>query len=926
MSLKPGTRFGPYEILALLGAGGMGEVYRARDTRLDRAVAVKIVHTRLAADADQLRRFEQEARAASLLDHPNIVVVHDVGRHEGSPYIVTELLEGESLREKLGAPLPARKVVEYAVQIANGLAAAHEKGIVHRDLKPENLFVTKDGRVKILDFGVAKLMATATRADALTQGPTVAAGTEPGMVIGTVGYMSPEQVLGKPVDTRSDLFSLGIILYEMLAGQRPFRKDTAPETMAAIIREEPAELTTTNAAVPAGLDRVVRHCLEKEPSSRFQSARDVAFALESLSQATATLPAPREAAGGRRRLLLGAAALVALAGVAAGSGLMWRLGLPRSGSVITHPAVAVSEADELNGGGVSDTYVSTPGGSRTALAWTPDGQALVFVGRRQGVQQLYVRRLDAAVARAIAGTEGAEVPAVSADGQSVAFWADGKIKKVPLAGGPVSEVASGTSVQFPPWGMAWSDGGRLYFGQQPAATIGSIGPDGKIETVTRLEALELSHSLPCPLPGGGVVLFTVRRSGLWGDEEIVATAVETGQRTVLLKNAADARYVPTGHLVFLRQGTLFAVPFNPERLSVGRPVPLLDRVAQELTAGDGFDQTGAGQFAISSRGTLAWLPGPATPSWGDSAPVTVERNGFVTPLSAPVRNYPLSLQLSPGGRRLALTVQTLSEVGLWVHDLDRPGSLSPLVMDGEVGFVRWSPKGDRVFFDWHKTGVSALAIHASDGTQPAEVIVPEGLFPSTFSKDGRLLASRRDGGIAIVTEQDGKANVQTFMKTSGNERAPDLSPDGRWLAYELNTSPKDSWHGYQVYVRPYPGEGPSVPVSLDGGLCPAWNPKTGREIFFVMWQEPPRKCRMMVADFTPGSPARIGTPRLLFEFDEGELQGFICGGARCYDVSPDGQRFYALQTRTPRPKPVVTHINLIENWLEELKAKAPAGK
>ena len=283
MSLKPGTRFGPYEILALLGAGGMGEVYRARDTRLDRAVAVKIVHTRLAADADQLRRFEQEARAASLLDHPNIVVVHDVGRHEGSPYIVTELLEGESLREKLGAPLPARKVVEYAVQIANGLAAAHEKGIVHRDLKPENLFVTKDGRVKILDFGVAKLMATATRADALTQGPTVAAGTEPGMVIGTVGYMSPEQVLGKPVDTRSDLFSLGIILYEMLAGQRPFRKDTAPETMAAIIREEPAELTTTNAAVPAGLDRVVRHCLEKEPSSRFQSARDVAFALESLS-------------------------------------------------------------------------------------------------------------------------------------------------------------------------------------------------------------------------------------------------------------------------------------------------------------------------------------------------------------------------------------------------------------------------------------------------------------------------------------------------------------------------------------------------------------------------------------------------------------------------------------------------------------------
>jgi len=289
MNLASGTKLGPYEILSPLGAGGMGEVYRARDTRLGRDVALKVVHPRLASDPERLSRFEKEARAAAQLDHPNILVVHDVGTHEGSPFIVSELLQGESLREKLGAPLPPKKAVDYAVQIAHGLAAAHEKGIVHRDIKPENVFVTKDGHVKILDFGVAKLLPSFEASGVDTETPTASA-TQPGTAVGTVAYMSPEQIRGQPVDARTDLFSFGVVLYEMLSGKRPFQRETPAETMTAILREEPADLSETNRSAPAPLENLVRHCLEKEPDSRFQSARDVIFALEALPDVSSARP------------------------------------------------------------------------------------------------------------------------------------------------------------------------------------------------------------------------------------------------------------------------------------------------------------------------------------------------------------------------------------------------------------------------------------------------------------------------------------------------------------------------------------------------------------------------------------------------------------------------------------------------------------
>jgi TolB-like protein/Tfp pilus assembly protein PilF len=414
MSLSTGMKLGPYEIVAPLGAGGMGEVYRARDTRLERDVALKVIHPHFVTDADRLSRFEQEARAAARLDHPNILVVHDIGSHEGSPYIVSELLEGQSLREQLGAALPPRKAVDIALQIAHGLAAAHEKGIVHRDLKPENVFVTKDGRIKILDFGVAKLTQPAS-GGALDTEATTAAATEPGVVLGTVGYMSPEQVQGRPLDARSDLFSLGVVLYEMLSGKRPFHRGTAPETLTAILREEPPDLSETNKNIPPALERIVRHCLEKEPDRRFQSARDAVFDLESISGLLGTKPAvPMSAAGvfvHRHRAAVAVTAL--LVALALGAGWWWKT---RGGPGAAGRRVAVLPFENLTGDpeqayladGIHETLITDlarlSGFSRviarpSVMSYAKTTKRLAEIGKELGVDTLVTGSVMRAAAK-----------------------------------------------------------------------------------------------------------------------------------------------------------------------------------------------------------------------------------------------------------------------------------------------------------------------------------------------------------------------------------------------------------------------------------------------------------------------------------------------------------------------------------------------
>jgi eukaryotic-like serine/threonine-protein kinase len=939
MTLSAGVRLGPYEIVAPIGAGGMGEVYRARDTRLNRTVALKILSGASALDPAARDRFTREAHAIAALNHPNICVLHDIGSSSapetgGAPldYLVMEYLDGETLAHRLrSGPLPLDQALEIGAQVADALARAHRHGIVHRDLKPGNIMLTKSGaglQAKLLDFGLAKLRSQAAAPGlALSALPTEAPATTPGMVLGTVPYMAPEQLEGKEADASTDLFAFGAVLYEMLTGRGAFAGASAASIISAIMSSEPPPIATLQPVTPPALDRLVRRCLAKDPEVRCDSAHDVADELRWIRETGGGAASSSAQLQRRRGRQLAIFATVGLAMAVVGAGLMWLLRPSAPRATVMYKALPVGDADELYSGGSTPGYVFTPGGSLTALAWTPDGQALVFVGLRNGVQQLYVRRLDAPTAQPIKGTEGAQAPAISADGQ-VAFWADSKIKKIPLIGGPVDVVASGPGLEYAPWGLAWDDQRRLFYGLRNGE-IWMIDADGKRESKTKLERGELSHVLPCPLPGGRVVLYTVRKRNVtWGDEELVALTMATGTRTPLLRDAADARYVPTtGHLVFLRQGQLFAAPFDPDSLKVGQARPLLDHVAQALISGAWAEVTGAGQFSVSSGGTLAWLRGPTALPFTTGKLVAVDRKGGITPLPARADSYG-SVRLSPDGRRLVVAVDGLTSTGLWEFDLERAGGLTSLLLDGEANYPLWLRDG-RLAFAWLKDGRESLAALSANG---AQVLEPGQLYPSALSQEGQILATRNANsrpGTVVVTEGQGKVSVRSLMETEHEERSAALSPDGRWLAYESRPLPSDPWQKYQVYVRSYPDLGPAVQVSFENGFTPAWNPKTGRELFFTEWHEPPAKCRMMVVDFTPGAPGtrpRPGTPRELFTFEERDLQGFICGGARCYDVSPDGQKFYAVQVQSYPARPVVTHINLIENFFEELRNRVPTKK
>ena len=481
------------------------------------------------------------------------------------------------------------------------------------------------------------------------------------------------------------------------------------------------------------------------------------------------------------------------------------------------------------------------------------------------------------------------------------------------------DLASGLTI--PPAGLAWSPGGQLFFGRNDGR-IWVIPPGGTPAAVTTVGEAEVRHTLPWLLPGGRTLLHTVRkRNSSWGDEEVVAQTLATGQRTVLLRDAADARYVPTGHLVFLRRGQLFAVPFDAERLETRGPeVLMLDTVAQALTEGNWDDVTGAGQFTVAATGTLAWVAGPVAP-YPDKAPVRVDRRGQVTPLpGAKIRSYGPSLRLSPNGRQLVMVIFTLTERGVWVYDLggERLRKLTP--DGGEAYGPAWFPDGRRVAFGWLKDGRRSLAVQPADadGTAPPRVLVAGEFVPLSFTRDGQVAASRGEQDTVLVTVEEGQARVQPLFETLQKVGSAYFSRDGRWVAYASNVSGR-----FEVYVRPYPGPGAAEQLSVEGGRSPAWNPN-GRELFFLSLFDSARDrtARMMAVDFAPGSPPRIGRPRVLFEYNRRDVQ-FDCIPSRCYDVAPGGQRFYVMQSQTRPPRPVVTHINLILNWFEELKAKVP---
>ena len=662
--LYPGTHLGRYEIRSKIGEGGMGEVYRARDEKLNRDVAIKVLPATFSQDTDRLRRFEQEAQAAGTLNHPNILAVYDVGTHDGAPYVVSELLEGETLRERLDTgPIAQRKAIDYAIQVAHGLTAAHDKKIVHRDLKPENLFITKNDRVKILDFGLAKLVEPAADI-AQTDVPTRKVNTEPGRVLGTVGYMSPEQVRGQIVDARSDMFSFGAVLYEMLTGQRAFSGDSTVETLNAILKEEPQEFSATNRNLAPALERVVWHCIEKRPELRFQSASDVAFALEHLSGvsslgSTATgVIAARLTSKNRERLVwIGVVALLSLAALS-----LALLYLRGSSSELRVHRLSILPPEK--------TFLM----AGQAPLISPDGKVLAFVAMdASGKSLLYVRPLDSLVPQPLTGTDGAILPFWSPDSRSLGFFAGGKLKKIEISGGQPTTLANAPNAR----GGAWNREGVIIFCPTPPAPLFRIPASGG--EATPINTVDMTQGfgprwLPNFLPDGRHYLYIASIRNV--QRELRVGSLDSNDSKLLLSVYSNAVYAPPGYLIFRREATLMAQRFDADKLAVaGDPFPIAEDVGFDATSYQGF-------FSVSDNGVLVYHSGAA----GKTQFTWIDRTGKELGIVGESADQG-DLQLSPDGARLAFRQVEFrtGAINIWLMDLAR-GTASRFTFEQTIDF------------------------------------------------------------------------------------------------------------------------------------------------------------------------------------------------------------------------------------------------
>jgi serine/threonine protein kinase/WD40 repeat protein len=892
MGLCAGMCLGPYEVLAPLGAGGMGEVYRARDTRLGRQVAVKILPDSLSQDPRRVARFETEARALAALSHPNILGIHDFGQSDGRIYAVTELLDGESLRDRMaGEPMVWRKAAEIAAAIADALASAHAAGIVHRDLKPENVFITSDGRVKVLDFGLAKVVEPVSR-DAITvTSPSGGALSVDGEVVGTLSYMAPEQLRGLKVDGRADIFSLGSVLYEMLSGKRPFTGATPADTLSAILHSEPPSLEGLVREIPSVLRLIVSRCLEKRPEDRFDTAHDVALSLRSIS--TDQPPAARSAESPRpvrRRWLAPAVAAAALALIL---GVVHSIGVVRRGSA-SAPSLSLALSFPVDAS--PDTLLGNP------LALTPDGKTLVYSGSK-----LFVRYLDRDEIRVIPGTEDARYPFVSPDGRSVGFFADRKLKTVSLAGGAPTILCDAAEAR----GGSWGPNETIVFSPSSMSglqRISATGEDPRVITTPDPATYE-SHRFPQILPDGDHVLFQIWEHT--GRNQVAVVSLRSGERRVLLEDAAYPRYLPTGHLVFTRPGALFAVGFDPRTLRVsGPPVRVLDDLVTNHFGARYAD------LSVSEGGTLVYVPARQL----RRTLVWVDRKGAAESLAFPPEGY-REVALAPDGVRVAaISISKGEETALLVGDVTR-GTLSRSSAEGLFQGLAWSPDGKRIAFGFEPKE-RRLPWQAfwqdADGSAPPERLTSEAVLqeeePSSFSPDGRLLllgvfpfgsADLAGTGWNIdVLPLEGGRLPRPFVRTRSDELVGRFSPDGRWVAYQSNDS--GTW---QVFVRPYPGPGARWQISNEGGTEPRWS-RSGRGIFYR------HANRLMVVDVTTAPTFVAGRPRPLFElipFD----------ATYSYDVAPGDQRFLMIRRDPDEFGPV--HVNVVLNWFTELRKRVPGS-
>jgi len=886
MTIGPGAELGPYEILSQLGAGGMGEVYSARDERLGRDVAIKVLPSDFARDEDRLRRFDQEARATSALNHPNILTVYDIGSNEGSPYIVAELLEGEELRDLLNhGAIPQRKAIDYAQQIASGLAAAHSKAIVHRDLKPENIFITTDGRVKILDFGLAKLTPQKLAAGASSEVATQRAITDPGTVLGTVGYMSPEQVRGHKADHRSDIFSLGAILYEMLRGRRAFIGESAIEVMNAILKEEPEELTETNSKVSPALERIVRRCLEKKPELRFQSASDLCFAIEALATPSSSdanrteAPQPVDTstaiirAGWRDYRLAWLVAAVLLLGL---------------GWTYFTRTPAVPDARVLK-------FTITPpeNASFDSFALSPDGRWLAFTAATGGKLQLWVRALDATEARVLPGTEGAYNPFWSPDSQWIAFFVASKLRKIEVSGGPpqtlcdVSYLATG----------AWNGSGEILF--SIAGVTGGLcrvsERGGEVTVLTRSDPTrqEINHISPAFLPDGRHFLYTIQ-SGKKEVQGIYLGSLDGHVKQRLLGEYSAALYAPPGYLLFRRDDALLAQRFDADKLQLsGEPFMVAERVASHLFTSATL------KVSVSENGLLALDPHLTRLSkqlrWRDRAGKELASLGEWSVLFKP--------WLAPDEKRFVAERRDpqTGTSDLWLAEISGANATRFTFYAGNDNAPVWSPDGTRIVWNSAREGSQRLYQKAASGVGQEEPLFNLSGVPSDWSHDGRFIlftppSDPKTKFDVWVLPLAGEQKAFPLLQTEANEGSARLSPDGRWLAYVSDESGRT-----EIYVQRFPDGGSKRELSTSGASGPHWR-ADGKELFYYTMDG-----KLLATPVVSGESFEFGSAVPLFEFRSGGGSQF---GAP-FTVTRDGQRFLVNTVVDADPRAPVT---VIVNW------------